>query len=171
MPLGKELGFLPGEIGEKLRPWMEPVFDNLEFILKQHHHIHDTDEAADPRKGVNPKRSSVDAEILQQNMDQIMSKHHKGRNVDDGKEHRKGRQRKNKAYSVDGDIGDMLDSGVLEVQPLTYVRGRSLPGQFLIIDEAQNLTHHEVQNHRYPCWRGYQNRLDGRSVSDRQSLP
>jgi PhoH-like ATPase len=39
----------------------------------------------------------------------------------------------------------MLDSGVLEVQPLTYVRGRSLPGQFLIIDEAQNLTHHEVK--------------------------
>jgi PhoH-like ATPase len=39
----------------------------------------------------------------------------------------------------------MLDSGVLEVQPLTYVRGRSLPGQFLIIDEAQNLSRHEVK--------------------------
>jgi len=151
MPLGKELGFLPGEIGEKLRPWMEPVFDNLEFILKRHHHVNDSDH--DERKGVHRKKSTVDNEILQQNMDQIMKKQHKGHDEQIINKHHKshnesGQQhkgRRHKKYSVDGDIGDMLESGILEVQPLTYVRGRSLPGQFLIIDEAQNLTHHEVK--------------------------
>jgi PhoH-like ATPase len=38
-----------------------------------------------------------------------------------------------------------MERGILEVQALTYIRGRSLPNQFLIIDEAQNLTHHEVK--------------------------
>lgn len=143
MPLGKELGFLPGGIGEKLHPWMEPVFDNLEFILKTYHHVHDRD---DERKGVHPRKSSVDNAILQKNLDQLMNKHdkeRKGDDIDEQQQPRKGRRRKK--YSVDGDMRDMLESGILEVQPLTYVRGRSLPDQFLIVDEAQNLTHHEVK--------------------------
>jgi PhoH-like ATPase len=83
VPVGKDLGFLPGEKEEKLRPWMQPVFDNLEFLF-------------------NTKRPGELDEIL-------------------------------------------AGMGSIEVEALTYIRGRSIPDQFIIIDEAQNLTKHEVK--------------------------
>jgi len=43
------------------------------------------------------------------------------------------------------EYSELVASGVIEVEPLTYIRGRSLPNQFLIVDEAQNLTPHEVK--------------------------
>lgn len=106
MPLGKELGFLPGEIGEKLRPWMEPIFDNLEFIMNASLRKYaDTGYAERGNKGGHKKAKKATAESIQQ----------------------------------------LMDLGILDVQALTYIRGRSMPGQFLIIDEAQNLTGHEVK--------------------------
>jgi PhoH-like ATPase len=86
-PLGKDLGYLPGTLEEKLHPWMKPIFDNLELLM------------------------GLTAE-----------------------EKRHGR-----SYE------EMLDLGMLEVEPLTYIRGRSIPNQYLIVDEAQNLTPHEVK--------------------------
>jgi len=85
MPLGRDIGFLPGDVDEKLNPWMQPIFDNLEFLF-----------SAGPRKGP-------------------------------------------RAYA------ELLESGQIQVEPLTYIRGRSLPQQFIIVDEAQNLTPHEVK--------------------------
>jgi PhoH-like ATPase len=85
-PLGRDLGFLPGDVSEKLNPWMKPIFDNLEFLLGG------------------------------------------------DKDHRKGPN-----YEA------LLDQRILEIEPLTYIRGRSMPKQFLIVDEAQNLTPHEVK--------------------------
>ncbi|NGQ93682.1 PhoH family protein [Brevibacillus sp. SYP-B805] len=83
VPLGKDIGFLPGEKEEKLRPWMQPIFDNLEYLF-------------------NTKRP--------------------------------------------GDLDKILAGlGSIQVEALTYIRGRSIPGQFIIIDEAQNLTKHEVK--------------------------
>lgn len=83
VPLGKDIGFLPGEKEEKLRPWMQPIYDNLEYLF-------------------NTKRP--------------------------------------------GDLDKILAGmGSLQVEALTYIRGRSIPGQFIIIDEAQNLTKHEVK--------------------------
>ena len=84
MPLGKDIGFLPGDVDEKLNPWMQPIFDNLEFIF------------GGAKKGP-------------------------------------------RAYA------ELLESGQLQVEPLTYIRGRSLPSQLMIVDEAQNLTPHEVK--------------------------
>ena len=86
MPLGKDIGFLPGDVDEKLNPWMQPIFDNLEFLFS----------ANGARKGP-------------------------------------------RAYA------ELLESGQIQVEPLTYIRGRSLPAQFMIVDEAQNLTPHEVK--------------------------
>jgi len=83
VPLGKDLGFLPGEKQEKLRPWMQPIYDNLEFLF-------------------NTKKPG----------------------------------------ELDAILAGM---GSIEVEGLTYIRGRSLPDQFIIIDEAQNLTKHEVK--------------------------
>ena len=85
-PLGRDLGFLPGDVSEKLNPWMKPIFDNLEYLLG----------------GESDKRKQPSYETL-------------------------------------------LDQKILEVEPLTYIRGRSMPKQFLIVDEAQNLTPHEAK--------------------------
>jgi len=83
VPLGKDIGYLPGEKEEKLRPWMQPIYDNLEYLF-------------------NTKRP--------------------------------------------GDLDKILAGmGSLQVEALTYIRGRSIPEQFIIIDEAQNLTKHEVK--------------------------
>ena len=43
------------------------------------------------------------------------------------------------------DLNDLIKLGIIEIEPLTYIRGRSLPNQFLIVDEAQNLTPHEIK--------------------------
>lgn len=86
-PMGKDLGFLPGDIEEKLAPWMQPIFDNVELLLSGH-----------------------EAE----------------------KRHSRGYR-------------ELMAMGILEIEPLTYIRGRSIPNQFLIVDEAQNLTPHEIK--------------------------
>ncbi|OQM46417.1 hypothetical protein B6A27_06930 [Anoxybacillus sp. UARK-01] len=83
VPVGKDIGFLPGEKQEKLRPWMQPIFDNLEYLF-------------------NTKKPG----------------------------------------ELDAILAGMSS---IEVEALTYIRGRSLPEQFIIIDEAQNLTKHEVK--------------------------
>ncbi|UTL74224.1 PhoH family protein [Bacillus halotolerans] len=83
VPVGKDIGYLPGEKEEKLKPWMQPIFDNLEFLF-------------------NAKKP--------------------------------------------GELDAILAGiGSIQVEALTYIRGRSIPDQFIIIDEAQNLTRHEVK--------------------------
>ena len=89
-PMGRDLGFLPGDVSEKLNPWMKPIFDNLEFLLG-------------------------------------------------GDGQSKGARNTGPLYQ------HLLDQRLLEVEPLTYIRGRSIPQQYLIVDEAQNLTPHEVK--------------------------
>lgn len=86
-PLGRDIGYLPGSIEDKLNPWMRPIFDNLEYIFTTG-----------------------------------------GGRADAGR-----------SYS------ELISAGIIQVEPLTYIRGRSLPNQFLIVDEAQNLTPHEVK--------------------------
>jgi PhoH-like ATPase len=86
-PLGRDLGYLPGDLEEKLKPWMQPIFDNLELLM--------------------------------------------GLTSEDRKNGR--------SYE------EMLHLDMLEIEPLTYIRGRSIPHQYLIVDEAQNLTVHEVK--------------------------
>ena len=81
IPMGRDVGYLPGRIEEKMRPWMQPIYDNLEII---------TD-----RLGMN--------------------------------------------------LENLLKKGRIEIEVLSYIRGRSIPDQYMIIDEAQNLTPHEVK--------------------------
>lgn len=95
IPMGRDLGFLPGELGEKLRPWMQPIYDNLEFIL----------------------------------------------GADDDPGNKEG----DKQAPAQGTIQYLMQSGLLAVEPLTYIRGRSIPEQYVIVDEAQNLSPHEAK--------------------------
>ncbi len=86
-PLGRDIGYLPGTVEEKLDPWMTPIYDNVEFLL-----------------GLSQ----------------------------DGR-------RRNQVPQT------LVDMGILQIEPLTYIRGRSIPRQYMIVDEAQNLTPHEVK--------------------------
>lgn len=83
-PMGKDLGYLPGDVNEKLGPWMQPIFDNMDFLFGQ-------------------------------------------------------------ATSATSSYEELINHGLLHIEPLTYIRGRSIPGQYLIVDEAQNLSPHEVK--------------------------
>ncbi len=94
-PLGRDLGYLPGSIDEKLNPWMKPIFDNLELLM--------------------------------------------GGQEGEEQARRKGSHSQGPLYQT------LLDQGLVEVEPLTYIRGRSMPRQYMIIDEAQNLTPHELK--------------------------
>ena len=80
-PLGKDIGFLPGTMEEKMAPWMKPIFDNMQFIMGK-------------------DRTMLDM---------------------------------------------YMEKGIIEIDAITYIRGRSISNAFVIIDEAQNLTAHEVK--------------------------
>lgn len=86
-PLGKDVGYLPGTLEEKMNPWMQPIFDNLEYIF-----------------------------------------------ATGG-----GRSEAGRSYE------ELLAAGTIQVEALTYIRGRTIPQQFMIVDEAQNLTPHEIK--------------------------
>jgi len=90
VPMGRDIGYLPGREEEKINPWMYPIFDNLEYLL------HDG-------KSDSKKNGSTDT------------------------------------------IQYLFESQQLDIKALTFIRGRSLPYQFIIVDEAQNLTPHEAK--------------------------
>jgi PhoH-like ATPase len=85
VPVGKDIGYLPGEKSAKMSNWMQPLFDNLEQILGSYH---------------RPNVKSVD---------------------------------------------QLIKDKILEIEALSFIRGRSLPNQYMIVDEAQNLTPHEIK--------------------------
>ncbi len=92
IPLGKDIGYLPGAKDEKLSHWMQPIFDNIAYLLRDGKG--ETEEAG----RLAHKRAD-----------------------------------------------EMVRSGVFELEALTYIRGRSISRQYVIVDEAQNLTPHEVK--------------------------
>ena len=90
IPMGKDIGYLPGSKDEKLLLWMQPIFDNLTFLMRRDHHSKDDD-------------------------------------------------------TVQQRVNRLIKDQTVELEALTYIRGRSIPRQYVIIDEAQNLTPHEVK--------------------------
>jgi len=95
IPMGRDIGYLPGTKDQKLSYWMRPIFDNLEFILA---------------------KAKPSAELgLGSYRDKKLT------------------------------VEDLQQANILEIEALTYIRGRSIPNQYLIVDEAQNLTPHEIR--------------------------
>ena len=80
-PMGKDIGFLPGSMEEKMRTWLMPIQDNLQYLMGD---------------------------------DKVT-------------------------------LGDYMDKGIIELEALTYIRGRSISNAFIVIDEAQNLSMHEIK--------------------------
>ena len=93
MPLGRDIGYLPGDKDEKLTAWMQPIFDNLAYLLST--------------RGAHMQNAE--------------------------------------SHSTEQRVQKLMADGKLVLEPLTYIRGRSIPHQFMIVDEAQNLTPHEVK--------------------------
>ena len=118
VPLGKDIGYLPGDVQEKLHNWMLPIYDNMEFIMHSANVGRQQKELA--REGGKGKKKQ--------------KKHHKR----DGREN--GKDRAN-IMSLD----DLIFRGKISLEAITYMRGRSIPYQYILIDEAQNLTPHEVK--------------------------
>lgn len=88
VPMGRDIGYLPGTKDEKLQTWMQPIFDNLEFIFDRY----------------------LDGEVKAEDQLQFL-----------------------------------MEAKKIELEAITYIRGRSVPAQWVIIDETQNLTPHEVK--------------------------
>lgn len=121
--LGADIGYLPGDVQEKLHYWMQPVHDNLEFISSQMLRGNN-----DLLGGVNPK----DKKEKKHKKNHKDDKHHH----DDSKHNSLG----------DAQLVERLQQrGILSLEAITYMRGRSIPYQFVFIDEVQNLTPHEVK--------------------------
>lgn len=120
-PMGKDLGYLPGSKAEKFNPWMQPVYDNMEILLNLNEDKAPTARIADASHHSNDNGRKPDTSLR-------------------WNENGYGKEKKKKVS-----IADFLDYGFLELEPLTYIRGRSLPNQYIVIDEAQNLTPHEMK--------------------------
>lgn len=89
-PVGKDIGFLPGTLEEKMEPWIAPIRDNLNFLMN---------------KGTKKKT----------------------------------------AKAPEPYISIMQQRGLIEIEAISYIRGRSIPDSFIVIDEAQNLSIHELK--------------------------
>lgn len=98
-PVGKDIGFLPGTLAEKMEPWLAPVRDNLEFLL------------GSGRKHINRRKKTDE----------------------------------NSSGFKDPYLDLMQQKGLIEIEAISYIRGRSIPNTFMIIDEAQNLSIHELK--------------------------
>lgn len=122
VPLGPDLGFLPGDLQEKLHSWMQPIHDNIDVITHSestNKHVNDVNEEGLP--------------------EELQEKEHDGKKSN--KKHKGKKSRKHKMYTVD----DLVNQGRLSLEAITYMRGRSIPYQFILIDEVQNLSPHEVK--------------------------
>ncbi len=115
MPTGKDIGFLPGRVEEKMAPWVQPAFDALELLLTR------------PRKPEHfdkKKQSQRKVEEPQQ------SQSPQGQGGSGG-------QKPMRPWEP------LMASGQIEIEAITHIRGRSIPNAIFIVDEAQQLTPHE----------------------------
>lgn len=120
--LGKDIGFLPGTLDEKMKPWLQPYYDALEVLMpskppkepqfagkktsKKRHRSHDVQSVSSPASA--PAHANGGAPPV-------------------------------KPYER------LLRTGLVEVEALAFIRGRSIARRFFILDEAQQLTPHEVK--------------------------
>jgi PhoH-like ATPase len=100
--MGEQLGFLPGSLDEKMRPWLQPIHDALDLLMR-------------PAAPLGPRR----------------------------------KQQKSATNAAPATVKKpyetLMEQGILEIEALCYIRGRSIPNRFFILDEAQQLTPQEAK--------------------------
>ena len=126
--LGKDIGFLPGTLEEKMKPWLQPYYDALEVLIPSKPH-NDPQFAA--MKVAKKKHKNHDENFLPHT-----SGPHPGHLHNPGGH---GGVPPIKPYER------LLSSGLVEIEALAFIRGRSIARRFFILDEAQQLTPHEVK--------------------------
>jgi PhoH-like ATPase len=95
--MGEQLGFLPGTLEEKMRPWLQPIHDALDLLMR-------------PPSPLGPRRKQKSTDPATK-----------------------------KPYEI------LLEQGIIEIEALAYIRGRSIPNRFFVLDEAQQLTPQEAK--------------------------
>ncbi len=107
VPLGPDIGYLPGDMQEKLHSWMQPIYDTMDFIS---HTINASQRTA---------------------------------RTENQNKYKKGQEKQEKSRSLV--LEELIRQGKISLEAITYMRGRSVPYQYIFIDEVQNLTPHEVK--------------------------
>lgn len=121
VPLGHDIGFLPGDVQEKLRGWMQPMYDNVDMI----------------------------SHLLKDSLSTMFQEDHG--NYEDNRNSRNRRfvkkpfQRRERQTSPINSLDDLINQRKVSLEAISYMRGRSIARQFIFIDEAQNLTTHEIK--------------------------
>lgn len=129
MALGKDIGFLPGTLEEKMKPWLQPYYDALEVLIPSK----PPKEPQFAAKKVSKKKQKKRDEQMYAAMltpQPSHASHHNGHN---------GSGPPVKPYER------LLKSGLVEIEALAFIRGRSIARRFFILDEAQQLTPHEAK--------------------------
>jgi PhoH-like ATPase len=120
--LGKDIGFLPGTLDEKMKPWLQPYFDALEVLIPSK----PLKDARFAEKKVSRKKHQKHQEAMAPSP--APSGHHAAGNGAPAKPYER-----------------LIKSGMVEIEALCFIRGRSIARRFFILDEAQQLTPHEVK--------------------------
>lgn len=121
VPLGHDIGFLPGDVQEKLHGWMQPMYDNVEMISR----------------------------IIAQSQSMGFFGSGSGETTYEDTRRKRNKKRrdvwKERQHKVFHSLDDLVLQNKVALEAITYMRGRSIAKQFIFIDEAQNLTPHEVK--------------------------
>jgi PhoH-like ATPase len=112
MPTGRDIGFLPGRVEEKMEPWVQPAYDALEQLLSK---PRKPEKFEKKKQSIRKTHGSGFAPVPQQN----------------GK--------------VIRPYDPLIQTGLLEIEAITHIRGRSIPRAIFLVDEAQQLTPHEAK--------------------------
>ena len=113
MPTGRDIGFLPGRMEEKMQPWVQPAYDALEQLLgKPRRPEHFDSKKQSARKSASPAYGA-------------------GNGSAGGK--------------IARPYEPLMQAGLLEIEAIAHIRGRSIPRAIFIVDEAQQLTPHEAK--------------------------
>lgn len=110
--MGDTLGYLPGDLDEKMRPWLQPIYDALEVLMPPPDLSQDATPQSSKRKSA--KRKASEEHVQSNNGHQFTAYR--------------------KPYE------SLIEQGVLEIEALCYIRGRSIPRRYFVLDEAQQLT-------------------------------
>jgi len=108
MPTGRDIGFLPGRVEEKMEPWVQPAYDALEQLL------------AKPRKPEHFDKKKQSGRKAPPGPPSAMSK-------------------------IARPYDPLIQAGLIEIEAIAHIRGRSIPNAVFIVDEAQQLTPHEAK--------------------------
>jgi PhoH-like ATPase len=127
MPTGRDIGFLPGRLEEKMQPWVQPAYDALELLLSRPR----KPEQFDHKKQSMRKNAPPPAQSSAKQAGQSVVAVPNGGGGGGGK--------------VVRPWEPLMQGGLLEIEAIAHIRGRSIPRAVFIVDEAQQLTPHEAK--------------------------